>query len=937
MPGFNRDDVRAAMTSRYADFYSQYAPLKPNGGELRGACPLHGGAAANFGVDPETGLWFCHSQCQRGGNVFDFLIEKEGLTFPEAVERVAAFAGLPPNAPTLPRPALRPAPKPANTVLDGPFLDVTIAEQLHQNLLDNPEVQNWLLGHRGLTLKTLIDFQVGLLPVPAKGGEWRICFPVFDRQRRLTNIRRHLFAYKPELTDERRAKLNKTLPWEKGLRAELYPLVALEGTREVVLLEGEGDTLLACQMGFHAVTGTLGAGNWKAEWTEALRGLIVTILYDGDKAGENGTRKVTTANLGSAKEVRVAHYPPGIKDLTEWVMLHGATAEGVQTALDAAEVITVESMAQERPPAQAPAEVIAKAAPDWTPPQTSAQVEPREADGGLPAIETNARHLRDKTEDALAALVKNNEPPAIFVRGGQLARVPVDESNRAVITCLTVPMLRGTLARCANFISTSEKRGVLPITPPKDVVEDILALPEWEDVPPLVGITTAPVFAADGQMETKPGYHHSTRLFYHETCPVPIPDTDPTPANTARAKSLILDDLLGDFPFVDEASRAHAAALLILPFVRPMIGGPTPLHLIDAPSAGTGKGLLAKVCTLPFTPQGAPVKSPPTEEAEWSKVLTSIFCVGASHLQLDNVRHLNSPSFLAALTSALYEDRLLGTNRTGVFENRLVWLATCNNIAGNDELTRRSIWIRLDAGVERPEARGGFCHPDLATWAQANRGALIGAALTLIRAWVQAGKPDYPGPAKPLGSFEAWTRVMGGILTCAGIAGFLGNRDEQQSRVDTETGAWHGFVEAWHGRHGHAPVVTADLFLLALEWMPDKIGDGTERSQKSKFGKLLSSHVDKVFANQKIITAGKATSGPAKNSPQYRLEAAAEQKWGDMGGHGRCSPLPRVVVSEEQSTSDDIHIGGAGGYVSHVSHVPPQWESITADVTETVI
>ncbi len=552
---------------------------------------------------------------------------------------------------------------------------------------------------------------------------------------------------------------------------------------------------------------------------------------------------------------------------------------------------------------------------------------------GLPMVETNGRHLRDETADALAALVKGNEPPAVFVRGGQLARVQVDENNRAAITGLTPPMLRGNLARCANFISTSEKRGVVPIAPPKDVVEDLLALPEWPAVPPLAGLVTAPVFAADGRLETHPGYHASARLFYHETCPFPIPDTAPTPENIARAKALILDDLLGDFPFADAASRAHAVALLLLPFVRPMISGPTPLHLIDAPAAGTGKGLLAKVCSLPFVPEGATAIAPPTEEAEWSKTLTSVFSKGDSHLLFDNVRHLNSPSFFAAITSTVFGGRLLGTNNTGDFENRLVWLATCNNIQGNDELTRRSVWIRMDAGVERPEAREGFRHADLSEWAKEKRGALIGAALTLAGAWVEAGRPGYAGPERPLGSFEAWTRVMGGILTNAGIEGFLGNRQEQQSRVDTETAAWHGFVEAWFTRYSQGAVVTADLFPLAVEWMPEKLGDGTDRSQKSKFGRLLARHVDKVFAGQKIVPAGKATSGPGKNSPQYRLEAASGQHQGGLGGTWGTFSLPRAVVSRE----DNIHIGATGVDVSQVSQVPPQWGRVDAEDEELIV
>ena len=226
------------------------------------------------------------------------------------------------------------------------------------------------------------------------------------------------------------------------------------------------------------------------------------------------------------------------------------------------------------------------------------------------------------------------------MRGGELTRVQVNEKGRAVIASLTVPMLRGHLARCANFISTSEKRGGVSVSPPKDVVEDVLALPKWPGIPPLTGIVTSPIFAADGRLETRSGYHSSARLFYHETDKASIPDTTPTPANIARARALLVDDLLGDFPFADEASRAHAVALILLPFVRQMIDGPTPLHLIDAPSAGSGKSLLAEICTIPFLPNGVPAKSPPTDEEEWRKLLTSVFSDGDSHLLIDNVTPL---------------------------------------------------------------------------------------------------------------------------------------------------------------------------------------------------------------------------------------------------------------------------------------------------------
>jgi hypothetical protein len=80
----------------------------------------------------------------------------------------------------------------------------------------------------------------------------------------------------------------------------------------------------------------------------------------------------------------------------------------------------------------------------------------------------------------------------------------------------------------------------------------------------------------------------------------------------------MLDELFCDFPFADEvASRAHATGLALLPFVRRMIIGPTPIHAVTAPpdAAGTGKGLLVQCACLPgigevpFTPEIGQQKS----------------------------------------------------------------------------------------------------------------------------------------------------------------------------------------------------------------------------------------------------------------------------------------------------------------------------------------
>lgn len=310
MPGPDAQDVLAAMQGRWTDFYGQFTALKRQGGELRGACPVHGGDNPQaFSVRPEDGFWICHTRgCGKpGGDAFAFLMGKDGLTFPEAVALVAAYAGLPstspPGAPRirLPRPA---SVKPA---APSKLLDPCLAERLHERLMRCAPMVGWLHENRGLTPETLERFRLGLDRDERDAGFYRVTFPVFDRQGQLTNIRRHLFAYKPALTDERRKALDKTKPWETGLRADLYPLSALEGAQEVLIVEGEADAVLACQMGFAAVTDTGGAATWKQEWTDELSGLDrVTLLYDGDAAGQKGARRAAASVAAVVPDIRIA-------------------------------------------------------------------------------------------------------------------------------------------------------------------------------------------------------------------------------------------------------------------------------------------------------------------------------------------------------------------------------------------------------------------------------------------------------------------------------------------------------------------------------------------------------------------------------------------------------------------------------------------------------
>jgi hypothetical protein len=123
----------------------------------------------------------------------------------------------------------------------------------------------------------------------------------------------------------------------------------------------------------------------------------------------------------------------------------------------------------------------------------------------------------------------------------------------------------------------------------------------------------------------------------------------------------------------------------------------------------------------------------------------------------------------SAITASVWEDRLLSTSSMIRVPVRCAWVATGNNPALSHEMTRRTIRIRLDARVERPWLRAGFKHEPLGEWMREHRAALVHAALTLIQAWIAAGRPE--GPSS-MGMFERWARVMGISVAGSRVPGY---------------------------------------------------------------------------------------------------------------------------------------------------------------------
>src|SRR6185503_8574201 len=249
-----------------------------------------------------------------------------------------------------------------------------------------------------------------------------------------------------------------------------------------------------------------------------------------------------------------------------------------------------------------------------------------------------------------------------------------------------------------------------------------------------------------------------------------VPET-PTAEDVRAARALLLDDLLVDFPFAAQSDRAHAVATLVLPFVRRMVSGCTPLHLIEAPTPGTGKGFLADVIAIVALGRPCDPTTITPDEDEARKKITSILARAQPLILLDNVKDgLDSAQLASALTAETWSDRLLGQTKMIDLPNRATWLVTANNPHLSLEIARRCVRVRLDAKTDRPWERKDFKHTPLRDWVRRNRARRVHAVLVLVRSWIAAGRR---AGERVLGSFESWAAVVGGILAHAGIPGFL--------------------------------------------------------------------------------------------------------------------------------------------------------------------
>ncbi|MBO0419053.1 DNA primase [Vagococcus fluvialis] len=328
------------------DVVGQYVQLKKSGKNYLGLCPFHNEKSPSFSVAEDKQIFHCFG-CGKGGNVFSFIQEIEGLSFPESVEKVADLANISVSLNLTNRPQVM-SPK----VLEESQL-IQIHEktrELYHHILMNTQVGEKALEYlkeRGLTEEVIKTFQIGFAPrdrrllhkvlekdnysdevlkktgllFQLEDGNWidrfyqRIMFPITNFQGKVIGFSgRILEDVDFDVTDQPKY-LNSPETDLFNKRFILYNFhqsrTEIRKKNEVILFEGFMDVISAWMSGVKNGVASMGT-SLTMEQINALEKISdeVLIAYDGDNAGIEATsRAIDLLSNQSSMGIQIISIP----------------------------------------------------------------------------------------------------------------------------------------------------------------------------------------------------------------------------------------------------------------------------------------------------------------------------------------------------------------------------------------------------------------------------------------------------------------------------------------------------------------------------------------------------------------------------------------------------------------------------------------------------
>ncbi|HEY5208172.1 MAG TPA: DUF3854 domain-containing protein [Stellaceae bacterium] len=638
-----------------------------------------------------------------------------------------------------------------------------------------------------------------------------------------------------------------------------WPKVLADPQVPLVMTEGEVKAIAACDAGIPTI-GLGGVDSFTNDGaflpelaTIAWQSRQVIVCYDSDRAGNPA---IQAAEKRLAQELRrrgavvlIATIPPaddGVKvGLDDYVALYGA--ERTELMLLAAE--------------PAP---------------------------GKPVITLKSGKLNESLEELDAAFVASGEP--VYQRAGVLVRVAnAGETARIadlgtghvteegitrtdvapVIRVMEVRPCQQLASRAATFLKSDgrSKKGPVEADCTPVLAEHYLDKADGWRVPGLRRIVEAPTLRTNGTVLQTPGYDAASQLLYLPSVEFPRIADKPSRDEACAAYERLCRPMR-TYPFTPEAKAVWAAAV-ITALVRPVLPS-APLFGFSATAAGSGKTKAAEIVGYVATGH-TPASMPQARDREEErKRITSLLLSGDPVALVDNcTRPIESDIMCQVLTGAIFKDRILSLNKTVEVPTTTTFLVTGNNLVFKGDITTRALVCHIEPNIAHPETRTFDFDP--LDEVKSGRPELVGAALTIMRAYFAAGCPKVKAPAW---RFHDWQRFVHFPLLWAGAADPLLTRAVvEASDPDREAaerlislfakvfGSRRFTVRDIADLHDIAKPGRADmeLFVAACEATDSQIRAGQigrDMLNAKKMGNYLAAHAGMIASRWRLARAG---------------------------------------------------------------------------------
>jgi len=535
----------------------------------------------------------------------------------------------------------------------------------------------------------------------------------------------------------------------------------------------------------------------------------------------------------------------------------------------------------------------------------------------LPGV---GRSASDFAKDAGAAIATSTSVRRLFLRNGLVVEISQIQFAKGQL-CLGFAVVKP--ARLITLMESYAEVGFLTKddlgndvfnarSMDKNTAEVVLAAQQFREQLPVVERildVPIPILTPEGIIcYPSTGYDPRFMTYLAEDAP----KIERMPVADALA---LLRELYFEFCFRTAQDITHAIAALITPFCRGLFGrwtARTPTWFHGANRARAGKDCEANLASILYegrTNEDAPLTA---DVAETRKKITSALIAGRRRIHFANCKgHINNSAFESIGTAEVWTDRVLGGNTTISLPNEMeISLSANTGLTYTPDLDARCRPIMLFYSEEDPNART-FQRPDLHGWLRANRGRVLSAIAALVDHWDMQGRPSGPSPFT---SYPLWAKVVGGIMTSAGLGDpcLPVPNDGTQIAGDQQTGDMKTLFALAHEQF-NGEWVNKGRIMELLE------GEGTElfgwldlesRGGRTSFALLLNKHVGRVLGGIRL-----ERNASAKKSQQHTYRFVK-----DAGGstvNARAAMFDTVFNSAKVGESPS-----GGGHVGHLGHLP---------------